>query len=140
MLGAAVAFSTAHFFYSNQLLAGAETGTSLGGGRSRSTAPRHTGRHRSTLRDSLWRTAAVHHDGASRSGDPPLDLDRRLSARVPCASAGMSLTGAAFSVRTVSDKTFFVWMNTTHMHAFTHTKPESIGQAVDAGSHRTTTR
>lgn len=26
-------------------------------------------------------------------------------------------------------KPFFVWMNTTHMHAFTHTKPESIGQA-----------
>jgi arylsulfatase len=24
---------------------------------------------------------------------------------------------------------FFVWMNTTHMHAFTHTKPESVGQA-----------
>jgi arylsulfatase A-like enzyme len=24
---------------------------------------------------------------------------------------------------------FFVWMNTTHMHAFTHTKPESLGQA-----------
>ncbi len=26
-------------------------------------------------------------------------------------------------------KPFFVWMNTTHMHAFTHTKPESLGQA-----------
>jgi arylsulfatase len=26
-------------------------------------------------------------------------------------------------------KPFFVWMNTTHMHAFTHTKPESVGQA-----------
>jgi arylsulfatase A-like enzyme len=26
-------------------------------------------------------------------------------------------------------KPFFVWMNTTHMHMFTHTKPESIGQA-----------
>ena len=26
-------------------------------------------------------------------------------------------------------KPFFVWLNTTHMHAFTHTKPESIGQA-----------
>jgi arylsulfatase A-like enzyme len=26
-------------------------------------------------------------------------------------------------------KPFFVWMNTTHMHAFTHTKPQSIGQA-----------
>ena len=24
---------------------------------------------------------------------------------------------------------FFVWLNTTHMHAFTHTKPESKGQA-----------
>ena len=24
---------------------------------------------------------------------------------------------------------FFVWMNTTHMHAFTHTKPRSLGQA-----------
>jgi len=26
-------------------------------------------------------------------------------------------------------KPFFVWVNTTHMHARTHTKPESIGQA-----------
>jgi arylsulfatase len=26
-------------------------------------------------------------------------------------------------------KPFFVWVNTTHMHLFTHTKPESLGQA-----------
>ena len=26
-------------------------------------------------------------------------------------------------------KPFFVWLNTTHMHVFTHTKPESKGQA-----------
>ncbi|HEX9183812.1 MAG TPA: arylsulfatase [Burkholderiales bacterium] len=26
-------------------------------------------------------------------------------------------------------KPFFVWVNTTHMHAFTHTKPSSLGQA-----------
>jgi arylsulfatase A-like enzyme len=26
-------------------------------------------------------------------------------------------------------KSFFCWVNTTHMHLFTHTKPESIGQA-----------
>jgi arylsulfatase len=26
-------------------------------------------------------------------------------------------------------KPFFVWMNTTHMHLYTHTKPESVGQA-----------
>ena len=28
-----------------------------------------------------------------------------------------------------ADTPFFVWMNTTHMHCFTPTKPESIGQA-----------
>jgi arylsulfatase len=27
------------------------------------------------------------------------------------------------------DKPFFVWLNTTHMHLFTHTKPSSRGQA-----------
>ena len=27
------------------------------------------------------------------------------------------------------DKPFFVWVNTTHMHLFTHTKQESLGQA-----------
>jgi len=27
------------------------------------------------------------------------------------------------------DKPFFVWLNTTHMHFITHTKPESMGQA-----------
>jgi len=26
-------------------------------------------------------------------------------------------------------KPFFVWINTTHMHLYTHTKPESVGQA-----------
>jgi arylsulfatase A-like enzyme len=28
-----------------------------------------------------------------------------------------------------SEAPFFCWMNTTHMHAYTHPKPESIGQA-----------
>ncbi|MFN8226810.1 MAG: arylsulfatase [Mycobacterium sp.] len=28
-----------------------------------------------------------------------------------------------------TDKPWFVWMNTTHMHLYTHTKPESRGQA-----------
>jgi arylsulfatase A-like enzyme len=28
-----------------------------------------------------------------------------------------------------ADKPFFVWLNTTHMHLFTHTKPASLGQA-----------
>ncbi|MGE0053397.1 MAG: arylsulfatase [Hyphomicrobium sp.] len=35
-----------------------------------------------------------------------------------------------FIKRQVNDKKpFFVWVNTTHMHARTHTKPESLGQA-----------
>jgi arylsulfatase A-like enzyme len=28
-----------------------------------------------------------------------------------------------------ADTPFFVWVNTTHMHLFTHTKPKSLGQA-----------
>jgi arylsulfatase A-like enzyme len=28
-----------------------------------------------------------------------------------------------------ADKPFFVWLNFTHMHLYTHTKPESLGQA-----------
>ena len=28
-----------------------------------------------------------------------------------------------------TDERFFVWFNTTHMHAWTHAKPESVGQA-----------
>ena len=36
-------------------------------------------------------------------------------------------------------KPFFVWLNTTHMHAFTHTKPRSKGRQ-DAGSPPITTR
>ncbi len=31
--------------------------------------------------------------------------------------------------RQADDKPFFCWVNTTHMHLRTHTKPESIGQA-----------
>jgi len=38
--------------------------------------------------------------------------------------------GRDFIERTAAAKTpFFVWFNTTHMHAFTHPKPESVGQA-----------
>ncbi|TPM94834.1 arylsulfatase [Mesorhizobium sp. B2-1-3A] len=33
-----------------------------------------------------------------------------------------------------ADKPFFVWLNTTHMHARTHTKPESVGQAGEGQS------
>src|SRR5262249_5195949 len=31
--------------------------------------------------------------------------------------------------QTNASKPFFCWVNTTHMHLFTHTKPESVGQA-----------
>jgi arylsulfatase len=38
--------------------------------------------------------------------------------------------GLDFIGRQAAAKTpFFVWFNTTHMHAFTHPKPESVGQA-----------
>jgi arylsulfatase A-like enzyme len=31
--------------------------------------------------------------------------------------------------QTDADKPFFIWLNFTHMHLFTHTKPSSLGQA-----------
>ena len=52
-------------------------------------------------------------------------------------------TGACvdFIKRQVAAKTpFFVWMNMTHMHLRTHTKPESLGQAGIWQSTYTTTR
>jgi arylsulfatase len=39
-------------------------------------------------------------------------------------------TATDFIKRSVADdKPFFAWVNFTHMHLFTHTKPESLGQA-----------
>ena len=38
---------------------------------------------------------------------------------------GLDFIGRQAAARTP----FFVWFNTTHMHAFTHPKPESVGQA-----------
>jgi arylsulfatase A-like enzyme len=32
-------------------------------------------------------------------------------------------------------KPFFIWINTTHMHLYTHTKPESLGQAGPGQSY-----
>jgi len=34
-----------------------------------------------------------------------------------------------------NNQPFFVWLNFTHMHAFTHTKPQSVGQAGRWQSH-----
>src|SRR6202046_4866473 len=36
--------------------------------------------------------------------------------------------------QTDADKPFFLWLNFPHMHLFTHTKPESLGQAGEAQS------
>jgi arylsulfatase len=51
------------------------------------------------------------------------------------------VAGAKDFVKRQNDagKPFFVWLNTTHMHARTHTKPKSIGQAGEhqSGYHDT---
>ena len=55
----------------------------------------------------------------------PLDTKRMETVDEEFLDASLEFIDKAHA----DDKPFFVWMNTTHMHAFTHTKPESVGQA-----------
>ncbi len=58
------------------------------------------------------------HRAAGHQADG--DHRRRHRRRAPSTTS---------SVSTTTGNPFFVWCNFTHMHAFTHTKPESLGQA-----------
>ncbi|HEX7857114.1 MAG TPA: arylsulfatase [Sphingobium sp.] len=51
-------------------------------------------------------------------------------ARMPTVDDEFVAASKDFIKRQVDDdKPFFMWVNFTHMHLFTHTKPESLGQA-----------
>jgi arylsulfatase A-like enzyme len=89
------------------------------------------------------RPRGVIHSWASEEDDPtedgrygargkqriedtgPLTKKRMETVDEEFAAAAQEFIGAAAA----STTPFFVWMNTTHMHFRTHTKPESIGQA-----------
>lgn len=89
------------------------------------------------------RPRGVIHSWASDEDDDTEDgrYGRRGRQRVedtgPLTKKRMETIDEEFSAaakdfigRQVADDTpFFVWMNTTHMHFRTHTKPESVGQA-----------
>jgi arylsulfatase A-like enzyme len=50
--------------------------------------------------------------------------------RMETCDEEFSAAAKDFIKRAIKDgKPFFVWLNTTHMHFITHTKPESLGQA-----------
>ena len=51
-------------------------------------------------------------------------------ARMPTVDDEFEVASKDFIKRQVdAGKPFFAWVNFTHMHMFTHTKPESVGQA-----------
>lgn len=51
-------------------------------------------------------------------------------ARMPTVDDEFEVASKDFIKRAVdADQPFFTWVNFTHMHLFTHTKPESLGQA-----------
>ena len=51
------------------------------------------------------------------------------SAWKPATTILLRRPRSSSSSQNDAGKPFFVWLNTTHMHLYTHTKPESIGQA-----------
>jgi arylsulfatase len=55
----------------------------------------------------------------------PLTMKRMETIDDDTVAAAMDFIGRAHG----AGQPFFVWMNTTHMHLRTHTKPESVGQA-----------
>ncbi len=67
---------------------------------------------------TTWQTTRRGH----RSADQKADGDRSTT-RPPVPASTSS------NASTSRSTPFFVWMNMTHMHFRTHTKPESLGQA-----------
>lgn len=55
----------------------------------------------------------------------PLTAQRMETCDDEFAAAARDFIGRADD----ADEPFFVWLNFTHMHVYTHTKPESVGQA-----------
>jgi arylsulfatase A-like enzyme len=71
------------------------------------------------------------HERWGKVGKQKIEETGPLSvARMPTVDDEFEVASKAFIKKQVGDdKPFFVWVNFTHMHMFTHTKPESLGQA-----------
>ena len=88
--------------------------------------PRGVLRCKASEKDDLTETNA---GAGSASRLSKIQAPSPRSAWKPAMTTS-SLPQRTSSQRQVSaDKPFFCWVNTTHMHLFTHTKPESLGQA-----------
>ncbi|MEP9359647.1 arylsulfatase [Sphingomonas sp. KR3-1] len=74
---------------------------------------------------------ATTHARWGKVGKQKIEETGPLSvARMPTVDDEFEAASKDFIKRQVDDdKPFFVWVNFTHMHMFTHTKPESLGQA-----------
>jgi arylsulfatase len=94
--------------------------------------------------DAVYRPRGVLHSWATDEDDDTVEIERhgrigrqRIEDTGPLTKKRMETiddeTVAActdfIGRANASGTPFFVWMNTTHMHLRTHTKPESLGQA-----------
>ena len=74
-----------------------------------------------------------HRGAALRPGRQAEDRGHRAARRRSAWRRSTTRSVAAcndfISRQQAADTPFFVWINTTHMHLRTHTKPESLGQA-----------
>jgi arylsulfatase len=70
--------------------------------------------------------AWANEDGTQRIEDTgPLTAKRMVTVDEEFLAEGQRFIRDAAA----SEQPFFLWFNTTHMHLYTHTKPESLGQA-----------
>jgi arylsulfatase A-like enzyme len=73
----------------------------------------------------------TEHERWGKIGKQKIEDTGPLSvARMPTVDDEFEVASKDFIKRQVdADTPFFAWVNFTHMHMFTHTKPESLGQA-----------
>ena len=90
---------------------------------------------RAARRDPLLGDRQGRPDGDAALGQGRQAEDRGHRARStgsawrPATTSSSPRPRTSSSAQNEAGKPFFVWLNTTHMHLFTHTKKESLGQA-----------
>jgi arylsulfatase A-like enzyme len=74
---------------------------------------------------------ATTHERWGKVGKQKIEETGPLTAKrmETCDDEFVEKASGFIKKQQADDKPFFVWLNTTHMHMFTHTKKESLGQA-----------
>ena len=81
-------------------------------------------------RSSFITGQSVYRTGLSKVGLPGADVGRMETVDDEIVAKAKDF----IKRQNAAGTPFFVWLNTTHMHCRTHTKPESLGQAGEGQS------